>query len=218
MKSNSITNDKLKTDMRKVAISLAEQLPIEGQPFTDKVNEYVKRIMRLPATTRYNLKSAYVFSSKVPREEREDVFQTLFTVLTEAKPTSEKLSYAIARRDWIDWYRQFKVKSQYGMSFELASNSDKENERQLSEVLIGECEFELKMESKLDAQQIWAQLPARMKDIVHKRLLGEDCIRKTGKKGRPYKQYALNGADRKYLHDWIKRNPMSMVSDGIISA
>ena len=208
----------IKSDMRKVAISLAKALPIESGAFADKVNEYMKRIMRLPVATKYNLKSAYIFSSKVPREEREDVFQTLFTALTEANPSDEKLSYAIARRDWIDWYRKFKVKSQYGMSFDLATNSDNENQRQLSEVLIGECEFELKIESKLDAQAIWSQLPQRMKGIVQKRLLGTDCERKTGNhRGRPYKQYALSNADRCYLHDWVKKNPMALVSEGIVN-
>ena len=212
------SNVKLVAEMRKVAISLAKGLPVRDGAFADKVTEYLKRINRLPLQAKYNLKSAYVFSSKVPREEQQDVFQTLYLALIEAKPTSEKLAYAIARRDWIDWYRAYKVKSQYGLSYDLASTDDKDNARQLADTLIGECEFEFKIEAKLDARAIWSQLPARMKEIVHKRLMGVDCKVKTGRHvGNPYHQYALSASDRMYLHRWIKHNPMVLVADGKVS-
>ena len=219
MKSVIKNSDKIKADMRKVAISLAKRLPVESEAFADAVDDYLKRIMRLPRQMQYNLKSAYVFSSKVPREEQQDVFQTLTLALIEAKPVSEKLAYAIARRDWVDWYRHYKVKSQYGLTYSLDTDTDADNTRQLAEVLVGECDFELRMEAKLDAQAIWNQLPDRMREIVRKRLAGTDCERKTGlHRGQPYKQYALSNADRCYLHDWIKHNPFALVSEGIIQS
>ncbi len=54
---------------------LASALPVEGKEFGLKVELYLDTIKRLPQETKTALRSAYIFSRKVPREEREDLIQ-----------------------------------------------------------------------------------------------------------------------------------------------
>ena len=52
------------------------------------------------------LKVAYVFSRKVPRQEREDLYQDIALAVFKAKTKDERLAYAIARCDWRNWWRR----------------------------------------------------------------------------------------------------------------
>jgi len=55
---------------RHVAKMMASALPIKSQGFGLKVEHYLDTIKRLPQEVKTALKSAYIFSRKVPREER----------------------------------------------------------------------------------------------------------------------------------------------------
>lgn len=156
---------------RHVAIMLASALPIEGEEFRDKVEANLEAIKSLPTEHRTALKMAYIFSLKVPRQEREDLFQDLASKLFEAGAKDQRLAYAIARCDWRDWWKKYKIRQHY--SLDSVTEDEDGNPVTLGELVIGESEFELKMDGKLDAERIWKILPDKLKYIVRQRLLGQ---------------------------------------------
>jgi len=79
---------------------LASALPVEGEDFGDKVNEYLETIKALPREAKLAMKVGYIFSRKVPRQEREDMFQDIALAVFKVKARDERLAYAIARCDW----------------------------------------------------------------------------------------------------------------------
>ena len=171
---------------RRIAIMLAAALPVEGEAFTDKVNKNLETIKALPQTAKVSLRSAYIFSRKVPRQEREDLFQEIALVVLKAKTKDEHLAYAIARCDWKDWWAKYKIRQHY--SLDSVTEDDDGNPVTLGELIVGEAEFERKMDGKLDAQRIWAVLPDKIKPIVTNRLLGK----------------ALTNTERSTLNRWVK--------------
>jgi len=181
---------------RQIAKVFAKGLPIEGREFGDKVSEFLKVIKSLKPEAKVALKSAYVFASKVPREEREDMFQDLTLAILERKTKDERLAYSIARFDWIDWWRKYKVRQHFGLSLESTVKDEDGNEMYLRELLVGECEFERKIDGKLDGERLWAKLPSPIKAVVQKRLEGK----------------ALNNTERSQLNRFVKANPMLLAS------
>jgi len=171
---------------RNIAIMLAKALPIENTEFTIKVNEYLATIKAMSREHKAALKAAYIFSRKVPREEREDLFQELALALLKHKTKDDKLAYAIARCDWKNWWQKYKIRQHY--SLDMVTDSDNGDPVTLGETLVGEVEFERKMDGKLDGQRIWQKLPGNIKAIVNKRLIGK----------------ALNNTERSQLNRWIK--------------
>jgi len=165
---------------------MAKALPVEDTEFTTKVNEYLKAIKAMPKEHKAALKAAYIFSRKVPREEREDLFQELALTLLKHKTKDDKLAYAIARCDWQNWWSKYKIRQHY--SLDMVIDTDDGNPVTLGETLVGEVEFERKMDGKLDAQAIWQKLPGNIKAIVNKRLIGK----------------ALNNTERSQLSRWVK--------------
>jgi hypothetical protein len=171
---------------RHVAIMLASALPVEGEDFRDKVNDYLDVIKSLPQTAKVALRSAYIFSRKVPRQEREDLFQDIALAVLKAKTRDERLAYAIARCDWRDWWSKYKIRQHY--SLDSVTEDNEGNPATLGELIIGEAEFEAKMNGKLDAHIIWQALPDKIKPIVTNRLIGK----------------ALTNTERSTLNRWIK--------------
>lgn len=156
---------------RDIAKMLVKALPVEGEDFTTKVNEYLEVIKALPKSAKIALKSAYVFSAKVPREEREDLFQDIALTLLTNKTDSERLAYSIARCDWKDWWKKYKIRQHF--SLDTVVNDSEGNKVTMGDLVVGESEFELKMNGKLDAQRIWNILPAKLKKVVQAKLLGQ---------------------------------------------
>lgn len=171
---------------RHIAIMLAKALPIEGAAFQNRVEANLAEIKKLPQTAKVALKSAYIFSQKVPREERQDLFQDIALAVLKARTSEERLAYAIARCDWKDWWKKYKTRQNY--SLDSVIDNSEGDPATLGELIIGESEFELKMNGKLDAQRIWNRLPANIKSIVQKRLLSQPLL----------------GAERVTLHRWVK--------------
>ena len=83
------------------------------ETFLNKVAEYVKVIRKLSPEATVALRSAYVFSSKVPKQEREDFFQELALAVLESRTKDERLAYTICKMDWVNWWRKFKLHSQF---------------------------------------------------------------------------------------------------------
>ena len=187
----------IKASYRDIAKLFAKHLPIEGKEFGDKVGEFLTTISRMQPEAKTALKASYVFASKVPRGEQDDLFQELVLAILERRTKDEKLAYAIARFDWVDWWRKYTVRQHFfAGSLNQVYEDTEGNECQLGELLVGECEFERKMDGKLDAQSIWNQLPDSIKPIVQKRL-----------EGKP-----LTNTERQRLNYHVKQKPMVLVS------
>jgi len=160
---------------RHIAKMLASALPVEGQEFGLKVELYLDTIKRLPQEAKVALKSAYIFSRKVPREEREDLFQDIALAILKVKTKDERLSYAIARCDWQDFWKKYKIRQHY--SLDSVTEDSEGNPVTLAELIVGETEFERKMDGKLDAERIYNALPDNIKPLIDKRLIGKALTR-----------------------------------------
>jgi len=181
-----MSKEYIKITYRDIAKMLASALPIEGEEFTLQVNQYLKTIMAMPIEHKIALKMAYVFSRKVPRQEREDLFQDIALAVFKAKTKDARLAYAISRCDWQDFWKKFKIRQHY--SLDTIVEDDDGNPTKLAELIVGEAEFEAKINGKLDAERIWNKLPELIKPIVTKRLIGK----------------ALNSSERNKLNRYIK--------------
>ena len=163
---------------RSIAKMLASALQVDGEEFTEHVESYLDEINKLPADARRALKYAFIFSRKAPQQEREDLYQELAIKLLELRPQDDKLAYAVARCDWKDWWKAFKMRSNYNWeSIERISDAEDGEDygqdaidRQMyhSAILDGQVEIE----RKTDADILWNLLPKPIQAIVNKRLEG----------------------------------------------
>ena len=182
---------------RNIAKMLASALPIEDEEFREVVESNLKTIKAMPKGQKVALRSAYIFSRKVPKEEREDLFQELTLAILEQGVDCERLAYAIAKCDWQDWWAKFKVRSHFLAGSLNARLEDSEGqEYEFGELLVGEVEFERKMQGKIDGQALYSKLPEAIKPIVTKRLLGR----------------ALTDVERKRLSRYVKQAPLILVN------
>ncbi len=178
---------------RHIAKMLASALPVEGQEFGHKVEQYLTTIKSLPQEAKIALKSAYIFSRKVPREEREDLFQDIALAVLTIKTKDEKLGYAIARCDWRDFWKKYKTRQHY--SLDSVVDDTEGNPVTLAELLVGETEFERKMNGKLDCQQVFDSLPAHIQPLIEKRLMG----------------YTLNKTERNALNYFVRKDGYKII-------
>jgi len=178
---------------RHIAIMLASKLPVEGEEFKARVEANLEAIKALPQELKLALKMAYIFSRKVPRQERDDFFQDIALTLCEKQTTDARFAYAIARCDWKNWFEKYAIRQHY--SLDSVKEDEDGNPVTLGELIVGESEFELKMNGKLDAMRIFNKLPADIKGIVQKRLIGQ----------------ALINTERARLSYWVKTHGTSLL-------
>ena len=182
---------------RNVAKMLTSALPIKAEDYRQAVDDCLAEIKRLPQSAKVALRSAYIFSRKVPTQEREDLFQELALAILEAKVEDERLAYAIARCDWRNWWRKYMTRSHYyAGSLNATLEDDDGQEVEFGELLVGEVEFERKMAGKLDGQALYAKLPEAIKQVVNKRLIGKP----------------LTSTERTRLQTFIGTRPTILVS------
>ena len=43
----------------------------------------------------------------------------------------------------------------------------------MGELVVGECDFEFKLDGKIDAERLYLKLPDKLKAVVQKKLLGQ---------------------------------------------
>jgi hypothetical protein len=182
---------------RSVAKMLASAIQIETE-FEAHVVEFLNVIEHLPQYQKTALKYAYIFSRKVPKEERADFYQELSLTLLEKRVKDDKLAYAIARCDWKDFWKAYKLHSQYNLdSIERMADSEDgggygqdaiDRIAYHTELLTGECEFD----RTIDAQTLFDNLPSHIQPLVNKRLTG----------------YALNKLEQSILRRYISTNPV----------
>jgi hypothetical protein len=181
-----------KVTYRRIAKMLASALPIEQAEFAERVEDHLEAIKTMPKAQRQALRCAYIFSRKVPAQEREDLFQELALAILEAKVEDERLAYAIARCDWQDWWEKYMTRSHYYAGSLNATLEDGDGQEvEFGELLVGEVEFERKMAGKVDGQALWAKIPNHLKPIVNKRLIGK----------------SITGGEKLMLNKWIAQRP-----------
>jgi len=157
-------------------------------------------------TAKLAVKVAYVFSRKVPREDRQDMFQELVTAVIDSGATDEPFAYTIARRGWMNYWGKKKLHSQFfgGYLSDTITNSDNEDV-EMAELIVGEVEFERKMDGKLDGQRLWSRIPEDIKPLIQKRLLGKPLgAPRNRKRGRPKSNGSLDRTERDKLNYWVK--------------
>ncbi len=178
---------------RHIAKMMASALPVEGEEFGHKVEQYLTTIKVLPQEAKVALKSAYIFSRKVPREEREDLFQDIALAVLKIKTKDERLGYAIARCDWRDFWKKYKIRQHY--SLDSVVDDEEGNPVTLAELLVGETEFERKINGKLDAERIFDSLPDHIQPLIEKRLMG----------------YTLNKTERNALNYFVRKDGYKII-------
>lgn len=187
------TTSTIEVSYRDIAKMLCQAIPEDGENFSQLVEDYLEAIKRMTSEQKTALKMAYIFSRKVPKEEREDLFQELALTLLKAKVKDEKLAYAIARCDWRDWWKKYTIREHFSLDSVIDDGDG--NEITLAETLVGETEFELKMDGKLDAERIWDKLPTNIKPIVQRRLIGKP----------------LNANDRQTLSRYVRKYGYALI-------
>ena len=175
---------------RDIAKMFCKAMPLEGQEFGNKVTEYIESIKAMPNEAKIALKSAYIFSARVPREEREDMFQELALAVLKSQATDERLAYTVARCDWLNWWKAYKIRSHY--SLDSVVDDGEGNQVSFGELLVGEVEFERKLNGDMDGERLFDSLPYWVKAIVQKRLMG----------------IPIKGGDRQNIDKWVKSRPL----------
>jgi DNA-directed RNA polymerase specialized sigma24 family protein len=174
--------------------------------FIELVKLTAQEFEKLELNARLAIEAAYIFSRKVPVEERQDFSQELITAVLASGTENKAFAYTIARRDWQNWWASYKLHSQFHQGYlsETITNSEGE-ETELAELLVGEIEFEAKMIDKLDARQLWQQIPRNIQALVLKRLQGKPLgAPRNHKAGQPKSSGTLNNTERQRLNRWVK--------------
>lgn len=220
----------VKVEYRSIAKLLCQNLPVEGADYTAAVETSLASIKRLPAQARLSMRVAYVFASKVPREEREDCFQTFTATLLGTHETSERFAYAAIRADWLNWWARYKIRQH--TSLDSVVQDDEGNATTLGDLVVGEVEFEQKLGSDMDAATLWARIPDDIKPLVLKRLEGRNLVtrRERGepiaqplvgknrreyarflRRGRPTTGRALTDCERQRFNRWVHKSGVSLL-------
>jgi hypothetical protein len=150
---------------------LASALPVEGDEFGQMVSAIeaqLKRMTKRDKPSLLALQTAFIFSHKVPRQERQDLFQELFLTLWEKRIQDNGIAYAVAHCDWVDWWRAYLIRSHYS----LDSVANDESGDTFGDLLVGVCDFEAQICGKINGDRLLQALPSGIRHIVQKRLDG----------------------------------------------
>jgi len=115
-------------------------------------------------------RKAFIFASKSPAIEREDLFQSLFATLW-AKQTNgkldEKLAHKIAHDTWANWWKAYYYREHY--SLDVTQETD---DSELALDVIDDRDTIAQAESDIDASMLWQSLPKAIQSIALKRIKG----------------------------------------------
>ena len=129
----------------------------------------------------------------MPKQEAEDFFQDVALAVLRVRTKDERLAYAIARCDWRDFWSRYKVRQHF--SLDSIVSQPQGNQVTMGELLVGEIEFERKMDGKLDAEKLFNSLPANIKPIIENRLMGK----------------ALTSSERNKLNRYVKAEGQRLI-------
>jgi len=203
----------LTTTMLKMASYQNVAKAAVGGPSFEDANQYLELVLNttkalkgLDTNCRLAVEAAYIFSRKVPGNERQDLFQELVAAVLDSGTDNPAFAYTVARRDWQNWWAKYKLHSQFygGYLSETITNSDGE-ETELAELLVGEVEFERKQIGRLDARALWQQIPKDIQSLVRKRLQGKPLgVPRKREAGKPKLTTTLNNTERSRLNRWVR--------------
>jgi len=115
-------------------------------------------------------RKAFIFASKAPAIEREDLFQSLFATLW-AKQSGgkldEKLAHKIAHDTWANWWKSYYYREHY--SLDVTQETD---DNELSIDIPDDRDLISEAESDIDASILWQSLPQAIQAIARKRIKG----------------------------------------------
>jgi DNA-directed RNA polymerase specialized sigma24 family protein len=92
---------------------------VEGAAFGEHVDRIEHEVKALPKVQKTTLTLAYMFSAKVPHQERDDVSQEILLACLESGQTEERNLYVVARRTWVDWFRKWYTRQQYELGIDF---------------------------------------------------------------------------------------------------
>ncbi len=192
----------VKVTYRDIARMLASKMVKFDEEIPELTDSVLESIRKLDNESKLALKTAMVWSSKVPIEEREDFFQDLFLTLYRNRVADERLAYSIARCDWKDFWKSYKTHSQFihGDNLETEVKDNDGNAIQWGELMVGEAEFQVKLDAELDNSTLLAQFPVCFRKIIERRLLG----------------YSITGGEKRMLDKWVATRPTCLVSAGYV--
>ena len=216
----------LRVTYRDIAKMLAKALPIEGADFGTQVEENIAAIEAMPEPQRTALKIAYVFSCKVPSDEKADFFQELALTLLEAKVDDDRLAYTIARADWKDFWSRFKTREHYLNGSLNRTILDAEGHSvEWGDLLAGVTEYE-RLDSEIDGKALIHKLPEWVQSLLAPKI----TVLYQGKKGCEHRYQmkdgvgrcecgrrvkfpsgVIRGGDRMMLNKWVRANPWVLV-------
>ena len=172
----------MKVTYRQIARLLVRELPLDNEERVGKVDEYTKAIEAMPEQARLALQSAYIFSSKVPPKEREDLFQDIvYAVLQKSKDGKDGggVAYMTGRGKWLDGLGcgEHKKKRQPSVSLnEVITEQGRQIE--VGETIVGMDDLEDKVINRVEAQRIYRELPRHIKLLVKRMFRGEALLPK----------------------------------------
>jgi DNA-directed RNA polymerase specialized sigma24 family protein len=177
----------MRVSYRSIAKILARGMPIEGQEYSDKIEEYIRILKRMPNENQQALKASFIFSCLAPKRDQQDLFQELVAVtLTELARYNgrikdvEAFCYTVAQHKWKTLYRNKKRRLKVLNGGFISLNTPVQNvdgkERELQDSIAGEIEFESELISKVDCKAVLDKIPDRIRAIAEKRLLHGETL------------------------------------------
>lgn len=174
----------MNVNCRDIAKVLLQGMPIEGEDYINKLNEYVETIEAMPVEQLQVLRASYIFSRMARRDERQDLFQALvsngldYLAKYEGRIRDvERFCYTVAQHKWRDFWlknKRHKLMLNGGwisLNEVVRAPSGEEIERQ--ELVTSEVDFETRIVLKLDSQAVLNALPYRVKKSAIKKLNGQ---------------------------------------------
>lgn len=166
---------------RQIARVLVRGLPLDDDEVAGKIEEYTRAIEAMPEEARFALQSAYIFSSKVPPKEREDLFQEIvYAVLRKKSKDDGSVAYITGRGKWLDGCSEHKNKRHHKKKHhpcsslnEVSRYDDRGEPVEVGETIVETDDLEDKVIERVEAQRIYRELPRHIKLIVKKRFRGE---------------------------------------------
>lgn len=164
----------MKVTCRQIAKILVRSLPLDNEELAGKVEKYTQAIEAMPDEQKVALKAAYIFSSKVPPKELEDMFQHLVYAVLKKNTKDEGVAYITARGKWLDELGcgEHKKKRHLASSLNEVTLLDNQ-EIEKGDRIVGMDDLEDKVIERVEAQRIYRELPRHIKLLVKKRFRGE---------------------------------------------
>lgn len=143
----------MRVTYRQIAKILVRALSLDDEELDSKIEEYTRAIEAMPEEARFALQSAYIFSSKVPPEERADMFQDIVCAVPRKKKSNDdgSVAYVTGRGKWLDRLpppperRCHKKKHHPTSSLNEVIADDNGHKVELIDTLVGEANLEDKV-------------------------------------------------------------------------